>query len=181
MNHRFALLETIDPQSVEALLDRAFGTDRHTRTAYRVRAGTDAIPALSFAALRDDGALAGTIQCWPVELRTPDDAVPMIMVGPVAVDPRWQQAGLGQRLMHHMLATAKHSALPGADALMLIGDREYYERFFGFSNVRTGLWTLPGPFERDRLLALGSGVPAVAGQVAARFVRSDLPTPAPMP
>ena len=64
---------------------------------------------------------------------------------------------------------------------MLIGDREYYERFFGFSNVRTGLWTLPGPFERDRLLALGSGVPAVAGQVAARFVRSDLPTPAPMP
>lgn len=169
MQHRFAPLDTIDPQSVETLLDRAFGPDRHGRTAYLVRAGTAAIPEMSFAAIRTDGALAGTIQCWPVELRTSDSAVPMVMVGPVAVDPRWQQAGLGQRLMSHMLGIAERSTLAGADALMLIGDHEYYGRFFGFSADRTSEWTLPGPFDRDRLLARGDRVPALAGRVAARL------------
>lgn len=174
-------LDIIDPPSVEALLDRAFGADRHARTAYRVRAGTIAIRELSFAALRDDGMLAGTIQCWPVELRYGDGTVPMIMVGPVAVDPCWQQEGLGKALMTHMLAITEETALPGTDALMLIGDQEYYGRFFGFSAERTGEWTLPGPFDRDRLLARGRDIPALAGQVAARFVAADLPTIASMP
>ena len=180
MLFRSVPLETIDPLAVEALLDRAFGRDRRARTAYRIREGTTAIAELSVACVADDGAVRGTIQCWPVELRTAAGAVPMIMVGPVAVDPRFRQAGLGKQLMRHMLARVDQSGLPGADALMLIGDRDYYGRFFGFSNARTGAWTLPGPFDRDRLLARGAHVPALAGKVAARFVRTDLPAPAPM-
>lgn len=180
MSPDFVPLDTIDPLAVEALLDRAFGSDRRTRTAYRIREGTTPIAELSVARVSDDGAVLGTIQCWPVELRTAAGAVPMIMVGPVAVDPRWQQAGLGKQLMTHMLMLANQSGLSGAGALMLIGDREYYERFFGFSNARTGEWALPGPFDRDRLLARGSQVPALSGEVAARLVRTDLPAPAPM-
>ncbi|RYD60121.1 MAG: GNAT family N-acetyltransferase, partial [Sphingomonadales bacterium] len=87
-------LDQIDPQAVESLLDRAFGADRRARTAYRIRTGTDPVPELSFAAVRDDGALAGTIQCWPVALAC-DDAkenggtrVALTMVGPVAVEQR---------------------------------------------------------------------------------------------
>jgi predicted N-acetyltransferase YhbS len=34
----------------------------------------------------------------------------------------------------------------------MIGDPEYYGRFFGFSNEATGRWQLPGPFEQRRLL-----------------------------
>jgi predicted N-acetyltransferase YhbS len=49
------------------------------------------------------------------------------------------------------------------DALMLIGDPEYYGRFFGFDATRTAGWRLPGPVERHRLLARGDAVPAVAG------------------
>lgn len=174
-------LDTIDAAAIEALLDRAFGTDRHKRTAYRIREGTDAIPELSVAAIAEDGALLGSLQCWPVELRTGDATVPMIMVGPVAVDPRWQQAGLGKYLMTHMLGIAAASTLPGSDALMLIGDPEYYGRFFEFSADDTGGWALPGPVDRDRLLARGAGVPALCGQVAPRFVPTPLPTPARMP
>ena len=55
-------LDKVDQAAVEALLDRAFGVDRRSRTAYRLREGTQAIPALSLAAL-EDGALVGTIQC----------------------------------------------------------------------------------------------------------------------
>ena len=80
-------MSDIEPQAVEDLLDAAFGTDRCGRTAYRIREGVDAVPALSFA-LVEDGALIGTIQCWPVALRTPDaDDIPLVMVGPVAIRP----------------------------------------------------------------------------------------------
>ena len=160
-------LAQIDPQAVEALLDRAFGADRRARTAYRVRAGTAAIPELSFAALRDDGSLAGTIQCWPVALACDSgESVPMVMVGPVAVEPELQLGGIGRALTAHMLAAA------GDQPLMLIGDPEYYGRFFGFVADRTGGWRLPGPFEPRRLLARGNGVPDCAGMVGPRMLRA---------
>jgi len=36
---------------------------------------------------------------------------------------------------------------------VMIGDPEYYGRFWGFTNAHTSGWDLPGPFERHRLLA----------------------------
>jgi predicted N-acetyltransferase YhbS len=139
-----------DPGEVEMLLDAAFGRDRHRRTAYRLREGVSAIPELSFAAF-DRGALVGVVQCWPVELARDDGtAVPLILLGPVAVWPDRQQHGIGRTLMRAALATADATA---ADPLILIGDPEYYERLFGFHAGPTQGWELPGPFERHRLLA----------------------------
>ena len=166
-------LASADPEAVEALLDRAFGPGRRARTAYRVRAGTSPVPELSFAAVGEDGALIGTIQCWPVELACDGGgSVPLIMVGPVAVAPARQQEGVGRALMERMLEAVAGSALPGHDALVLIGDPEYYGRFFGFTADKTGGWRLPGPFEPRRLLARGSGVPGGAGLVGARLRRA---------
>ena len=143
-------LNQIPAADVESLLDAAFGADRHGRTAYKLRAGTKAIPALSFAAV-DDGVLIGTLQSWPVVLETPSgERAPLTLVGPVAVSPALQRGGIGRKLMTHMLATADAGA---ADALMMIGDPEYYGRFFGFTADATGGWHLPGPVERHRLLA----------------------------
>lgn len=159
----FVPLAEIAPEQVEQLLDRAFGVDRHSRTAYAVRAGTSPIPALSFAAL-DGEALVGTIQCWPVALAGDDGTrTPLVMVGPVAVDPPRQQHGVGHALMAQMLDAA---AASGAGArLMLIGDPEYYARFYAFTADRTGRWRLPGPFEPCRLLARGDAVPDEAGEL----------------
>ena len=146
---------------VEALLDRAFGPDRLLRTAYRVRGAAHALPRLSFAAV-DGGALVGTIQCWPVQLIADDgEAHPLVMVGPVAVAPERQGDGLGRRLVTAALAAAAEAHEDGA--LMLIGDPEYYGRFFGFTADRTAGWRLPGPVERHRLLARGPAVPDTAG------------------
>ena len=44
-------LEAVDPAMIEEVLDRAFGPDRHARTAYRIREGTVWLEALSFAAI----------------------------------------------------------------------------------------------------------------------------------
>ncbi len=143
-------LDNVDPVLVEQLLDRAFEPGRHQRTAYKVREGSDWLPALSFAAIDGEEHLVGTIQCWPVALTAADGrAHPMIMVGPVAVLPEHQGMGYGQALM-----TASLSALsPDAPLpLVMIGDPEYYGRFWGFTNAYTGGWGLPGPFEQRRLL-----------------------------
>lgn len=140
----------IPADDVERLLDEAFGTDRRGRTAYRLREGVAAIDGLSLAAV-EAGALIGTIQCWPVELRTGDDrAAPLILVGPVAVRPHRQRDGIGRTLMEAILTRADAD---GSAPMMLIGDPEYYGRFFGFVAERTGDWIVPGPVERRRLLA----------------------------
>lgn len=140
------------PDAVEALLDAAFGPDRHGRTAYRLRAGMSAVPDLSFAAF-DGGTLVGTLQSWPIVLRSSipgAEAHELVMVGPVAVLPDRQLQGIGHLLMTHMIEAAERG---GEDALMLIGDPEYYDRLFGFNADHTGGWQLPGPVERHRLLA----------------------------
>lgn len=143
-------LEAVDPAMIEQLLDRAFGPDRFGRTAYIVRQGTDWLPGLSFAVLDETNLLVGTIQVWPVALTDPEGRRhPMLMVGPVAVVPERQGEGFGKALMAAMLdALDDRAPLPQ----VLIGDGDYYSRFFGFTAEPTGEWTLPGPWERDRLL-----------------------------
>jgi predicted N-acetyltransferase YhbS len=161
-------LADIAPDRVETLLDAVFGTDRHGRTAYRLREGVGVIPALSLAAMMGD-ALVGSIQCWPAMLAADDGGrVPLVLVGPIAVSPAHQDIGIGRALTRAAIARAAAGDIPGGDALMLIGDPDYYGRFFGFSAERTGQWRLPGPFERHRLLALGDNVPDRAGSVGPR-------------
>ncbi|QJQ33551.1 N-acetyltransferase [Sphingomonas lacunae] len=158
-------LSTASQPAIEALLDAAFGPDRFGRTAYRLRAGTFALPDLSFAAF-DQGRLVGTLQSWPVALEQADGMrSSLVMVGPVAVEPDVQRGGIGRAMMDALVAAAD----AGADAaLMMIGDPEYYGRFWGFTADATGGWDLPGPFERRRLLARSAhrhDPPAINGHV----------------
>ncbi|WP_422344838.1 GNAT family N-acetyltransferase [Parasphingorhabdus sp.] len=149
-------LAEIDPALVEDLLDAAFGKKRTERTAYKVREGMDMLEGLSVAAVdMAENELLGSLQCWPVALTDPEEKKhPMIMVGPVAVYPDCQQQGVGQALMKGLLKELQAGeSLP----LVMIGDPAYYDRFFGFSPERTGGWTLPGPWEPERLLVRAPG------------------------
>ena len=135
-------LSGISADALNALLDDAFGTDRHMRTAYLLRKGMTAIDHLSFGIL-DDNALLASIQCWPVRVGMAD----LILVGPVAVATHCQNKGLGTELMQLML----NAATPQDAPMVMIGDPEYYGRF-GFEARDTSGWTLPGPWEPRRLL-----------------------------
>lgn len=145
-------LSAVDPHLIEELLDAAFEPQRRQRTSYRVRAGTEWLPLLSFAALDEDDWLVGTIQAWPVALHAPDGrAHPLLMVGPVAVLPGHQGEGYGKALM-----TASLGAIDPAAALpqVLIGDASYYGQF-GFAEAPRG-WQCPGPWDPARLLVRGA-------------------------
>lgn len=154
-------LTTIPVADVEELLDLAFGSDRHGRTAYRVRTGLSPVDALSFARV-EDGQLVGCIQCWPVQLNCDDGGtLSLVMVGPVAVAPGRQGSGIGHQLMQRTIAVAGDGT-----PLMLVGDAPYYQRF-GFTAERTGGWRMPGPYDQARLLSRGD-VPLRSGILAPR-------------
>ena len=141
MTVRIAPLADADPNAIEALLDAAFGAGRHARTAYRIRAGQGFIAELSFAAV-DRETLVGSLQSWPVAV----GATPTVLVGPVAVTPELQNAGIGRAMMEALITAAPD--LP----MVIIGDAEYYRRY-GFTDAATAHWDVPGPVERHRLLA----------------------------
>ena len=147
-------LSQVEPDLIEQLLDRAFGPDRFARTAYRIREGLDWLEGLSFAALDEDDLLAGTIQCWPVALTDPEGRQhPMLMVGPVAVLPEKQGEGYGKALMLALLQAIENSGpKPAILPQVMIGDPEYYGRFFGFVADHTTGWDCPGPHDPARLL-----------------------------
>jgi predicted N-acetyltransferase YhbS len=167
-------IHDVDPGAVETLLDAAFGHDRHARTAYRLRDGKEPVAALSWGAIEGE-ELVGSIQCWPVaHIGDRGETRAMILVGTIAVSPARQHVGIGRALTRRAIAEA--AKVRGGDALMLIGDPDYYGRFFGFTADRTARWRLPGPFDPARLLALGDGVPDASGVIAP--APPDLPSAA---
>jgi len=134
-----------DVAAREALLDACFGENRQMRTCQRLRDGRAPAEGLALSAMRE-GRLVGTVRLWHVSA----GGVPALMLGPLAVDSQCRKFGLGAALMEQALTAAK--AL-GHGAVILLGDAPYYSRF-GFSPIKTGELSLPGPFERDRLLGL---------------------------
>jgi len=132
-----------DVAARDALLDACFGENRHARTCQRLRDGRSTAEGLAFSAVRQ-GRLIGTVRLWHVSA----GGVPALVLGPLAVDPSYRKLGVGAALMNHALAAMKAR---GHGAVVLLGDAPYYARF-GFSALKTGELSLPGPFERDRLL-----------------------------
>jgi predicted N-acetyltransferase YhbS len=146
-------LDQADPAAVERVLDEAFGPDRHKRTAYAIREGTECLAPLCFAAFDESGVLAGTIQAFPVALTDPQGrAHPLIMIGPVAILPERQGQGFGRALMAAQQAAIAEVREDGAAPLpqVLIGDEPYYGKF-GYAEAPRG-WKCPGPWAPERLL-----------------------------
>ncbi|MDP1882339.1 MAG: N-acetyltransferase [Bradyrhizobium sp.] len=134
-----------DVAARETLLDACFGANRHARTCQRLRDGRAPAEGLAFSVVRQ-GRLVGTVRLWHVSA----GGKPALVLGPLAVDASCRELGFGAALMSHALAAAKAR---GHGAVILLGDAAYYARF-GFSARKTGELSLPGPFERNRLLGL---------------------------
>ena len=134
-----------DVAAREALLDACFGANRALRTCQRLRDGRAPAEGLALSVVHR-GRLIGTVRLWHVSA----GGKPALMLGPIAVDPSCRRLGIGAALMSHALSAAKAR---GHGAAILLGDAAYYERF-GFSALKTAELSLPGPFERERLLGL---------------------------
>jgi predicted N-acetyltransferase YhbS len=135
-----------DVAAREALLDQSFGSARFAKTSERLREGRLPAEGLSFVATAR-GRLAGTVRLWHVST---GPGRPALLLGPLAVDPDRRGRGIGAALMARAIAEARRR---GHRLILLVGDEAYYARF-GFSVAAAAALTLPGPYERHRLLAL---------------------------
>jgi predicted N-acetyltransferase YhbS len=150
-----------DQPAIEALLDRAFGPGRFAKSSERVRELAEFAPELSFCAWAD-GRLAGVVRQWRVRV----GATPVAFLGPLAVDPDQQSAGLGGLLVKHALRAAHAGEEP---AVLLVGDGPYFARFGFEAGLAKGV-RMPGPVDQRRVLIhpfadLGEGL---QGAVEAR-------------
>jgi predicted N-acetyltransferase YhbS len=154
---RIAPESPADIAAREALLDRAMGPGRFLKPSERLRRGRLPAEGLALVARdEDDGRIVGTVRLWNVSA---GDGRPALLLGPLAVDPDSQSAGIGSALMREAIARA---AAFGHSAILLVGDAPYYQRF-GFGAEMTKRLKMPGPVLRKRFLALELVPGALAG------------------
>ncbi|MFW5834992.1 MAG: N-acetyltransferase, partial [Pseudomonadota bacterium] len=58
----------VDLPSIEVLLDRVFGYDRHAKASYAFRRGVPPLVELSRVAVDAHGQLLATIRYWPIDV-----------------------------------------------------------------------------------------------------------------
>lgn len=133
-----------DSDAIERLHERAFGPGRFARTAYRLREGAPHDPALSFAA-HVGTLLVGSVRVSPIWA----GRRPALILGPLTVEPAFENRGIGAALMKRALAAARER---GHALVLLVGDEPYYRRF-AFSPVPRGQLLMPGPVDPGRFLA----------------------------
>ncbi len=136
----------------ENLLDRAMGPDRRKKSSEKLRQGRVPSDGLALVARDRAGHVIGTVRLWNIEAGVDRETRPVeaLLLGPLAIDPSYEGKGIGSALMRAAIMEAKKR---GHGAILLVGDAPYYERF-GFFASKTRHLVMPGPFQRDRFLAL---------------------------
>ena len=148
--------------AIERVLARAFGPGRFAKTSERVRErGAILERTLTRIALNEDGEVIGVCRIWRVEA-----GAPAYFLGPLAVDPSQQSAGLGIALVRDSVAACRAS---GGNGIILVGAEPFF-RPAGFTLAPKDRLAMPGPVDRARLLWLAlrpGGLDKVEGELTA--------------
>lgn len=140
-----SLQQAEDIPAADALIERAFGPGRFTKSSERVREFAEFAPDLSFVAWRE-GRLMGVVRQWRVRV----GGTPVVFLGPIAVESDERSGGIGGLLVEAAVAAARAAS---ETAIVLVGDAPYFQRF-GFSAALAKDVRLPGPVDQRRVLAV---------------------------
>ncbi len=147
---------------IDAVLDRAFGPGRHAKTSERVRErGARLEPSLSRIALNDAGKVVGVCRIWTIGA-----GANVFFLGPLAVDPAEQAAGLGLTLVRDAVTACRAS---GGSGVLLVGAERFF-RPVGFTAIPKDRVQMPGPVDPTRFLWLElkpGGLDKVHGEIGA--------------
>jgi predicted N-acetyltransferase YhbS len=161
----------VDEAAREALLDRAYGNERHGKPSAKLRNGRLPAEGLALVAV-ERGRVIGTVRLWHVRA----GGQPALLLGPLAVDPGQQRRGIGIALMQRAIEVARGH---GHELVLLVGDAPYYSRF-GFSAEKTGGLSLSRKVDPARLLALElkpDALAHVSGRISAAGRRMPVALP----
>ncbi len=136
-----------DAAHIDPLLDLTFGLGRKRKTVHGLRDGLPPLPGLCFAAAAPSGGLLGSLRFWRIGI---GDRTAAVLLGPLAVEPALQGAGIGHALVAHGLTEAKRL---GERICVVVGAPSYY-RPYGFTGAVPAGLVLPGPVEAERFQVL---------------------------
>ena len=149
-----------DRDAIRRVNELAFPTRLEADLVDALR-GTDAwLPELSLVAEEEPDAILGHVLFSVVTL---DSGPELLSLGPMAVVPDRQRAGIGSSLVRRGLTLARQTAYP---LVVVLGHPAYYPRF-GFEPARPlGIETpYEAPDEAWMALRLPAYDPSVAGTV----------------
>lgn len=115
-----------DRAAVAAVNERAFGRPAEAALVAALRASVR--PFLSLVA-ESEGTVVGHILFTPVRVEGSGEPFAAVALAPVAVDPEYQNRGIGSRLVRAGLEICRDEGHP---AVFVLGHPKYYPRF-GFT------------------------------------------------
>lgn len=125
-----------DYYETEAMTRRSFynvygpGCDEHL-LVHKLRAHKDYLPDCSRVAVVD-GKIAGTIMFFKGMIRGEEEDVEIATFGPLCIDHKYKNCGIGRKLMEATIPLVKEAGFPG---IVIFGEPEYYPKF-GFRRGR---------------------------------------------
>jgi predicted N-acetyltransferase YhbS len=134
-----------DFEQVDVLLDHTFTDDRYSRgdegrLIRMLRDGDSYLEDLSIVAERH-GRIIGYVMLVPASVKGFPDALPSLVLAPVAVLQEYQGRAVGSRLVEFALDRARDL---GYGSVFVFGHPAYYPRF-GFKPA--SLWGVTSPFD----------------------------------
>jgi predicted N-acetyltransferase YhbS len=163
-----------DDLSIEIINAEAFGPGRFARASYQIREGGPHERALSFVARKPGDGVVASVRMTRVSAGKGQG----LLLGPLAVRPKYKNLGIGRRLVAIAMEAASNA---GYKAVILVGDEPYYGPL-GFKRAPRGAMTMPRPVDLNRLLIF-----EIEPDAAASFVglldhadrRPDIDAPSP--
>lgn len=140
-----SLQKRSDKAVIEGLMDKAFGTVRHSRSIWLLRA----LPPVTnlCLVLRDAGAVVASLRFWEVQLGHKI----VLLLGPLAVQPELRGKGYGRQIVTDGLARARE--INKWPLVLVSGEPDYYPKF-GFLPAAPYQLIWPGFIEPERLQIL---------------------------
>jgi predicted N-acetyltransferase YhbS len=136
MEIKLRLEEEKDHRIVEELTRDAFwdvylpGCDEHL-LIHNLRKAKEFINELDFVAVYNN-EIIGNIVYAKSKIIGPDKEYTVLTFGPISVLPKYQNKGIGSKLIKHTIELSKEM---GYKAIIIYGDPEYYKRF-GFKESK---------------------------------------------
>ena len=134
-----------DYRETEEMTRRSFynlhgpGCDEHL-LVHKLRTHKDYLPECSRVAVVD-GKIAGTIMYFKCMIRGAKEDVTIASFGPLCVDHKYKNCGIGRKLLEATIPLAKAAGFPG---IVIFGEPYYYPKF-GFKRGREfGLTDMEG-------------------------------------